>query len=33
MRHMCLSRVSKAVDHLGTHPLTLGVASQLTAAG
>ena len=32
MRHMCLSRISKPVDHLGTHPLALGVARQLTAA-
>ena len=33
MRHMCLSCVSKAVDHLRAHPLTLGVARQLPAAG
>ena len=33
MRHMCLSRLSKAVGHLRAHPLTLGVARELSAAG
>ena len=33
MRHMCLSRISKPVDHVRTHPLALSVPGELTAAG
>jgi len=33
MRHMCLSRISKAVGHVRTHPLALSVPGELTAAG
>jgi hypothetical protein len=33
MPHMCLSRVSKVVGHVRTHPLALSMPGQLTAAG